>query len=95
MPATRPYTPTVMRTAIPASTVTRVTNGAVATIPSVITMISADSTKSVRMAPLIFCFSSATRSTAGSASAAVSAACSAASSAGVRVSLCATFSNPS
>ena len=51
---------------MPASTATRVAKGASATTPSVITMISADRMKSVRTAPLIFAFSAATTSTAGS-----------------------------
>ena len=69
MAATRPYTPTVMMTAMAASTSNLRQNGASATVPSVMTMISADRMKSVRTAPLILSFSSASRSTAGSCSA--------------------------
>jgi hypothetical protein len=50
-----------------------------ATVPRVITMISAERMKSVRIAPRILSRSKATRSTAGSATAAVSAARAAAS----------------
>jgi hypothetical protein len=46
-------------------TETRVTNGAAATVPSEIVTISAERTKSVRTAPLIFSFSIAARSTSG------------------------------
>ena len=69
MPATRPYTPMVMINAMPASTATCVPNDAAATVPRVMTMISAERMKSVRMAPWILSFSRATRSTVGSASA--------------------------
>ena len=56
-------------------------NGAVATVPSVITMISAERMKSVRTAPLILSFSSATRSTLGSSDTSTSSAWCASSSA--------------
>jgi hypothetical protein len=60
MPATMPYTPTVITSAMPTSTVACLANGSPATVPSAMTMISADRMKSVRIAPLIFSFSSAT-----------------------------------
>ena len=63
--ATRPYTPTVISSAMPTSTATRTPNAAVPTVPSVITMISADRMKSVRMAPLILSRSTARGSTVG------------------------------
>ena len=63
MPATSPYTPTVITTAMAASTATCCPNGAPATVPREMTMISADRMKSVRTAPLILSFSSATMST--------------------------------
>ena len=56
------------------STATRVAKGAVATMPSVITMISADRMKSVRTAPRILAFSADTRSTVGSDRACASSA---------------------
>ncbi len=65
MAATRPYTPTVMSRAMPASTATRVLKGLPATVPSAMTMISAERMKSVRTAPRIFWRSSATTSTCG------------------------------
>ena len=52
-----------------------------ATVPSVMMMISAESMKSVRTAPLILSFSIATRSAVGSMSACISSAACAASSA--------------
>ena len=95
MPATRPYTPTVITIAILVSTLTCVTNGLACTVPSVITMISADKIKSVRIAPLILSFSTATRSMAGSASAVISCSRCAASSGALCKYLCASFSKPS
>ena len=59
---------------MPASTATWVAKGESATVPSVMTMISADRTKSVRTAPRIFSFSKATMSTAGLESAFTSSA---------------------
>ena len=94
--ATSPYTPTVMTRPMTISTTAWFTSGSPATVPSAMAMISADRMKSVRMAPLIFRFSSSTRSTFGSASACSSSARWAASSSRFEwVSLCATFSNPS
>ena len=51
---------------MPTSTATRTPNAAEATVPSVMTMISAERMKSVRTAPLILSFSTVRRSTAGS-----------------------------
>ena len=64
--------------------------------PSAIVMISAERMKSVRTAPLIFCFSSATTSTFGSASARARSRRSLASAARCeRPNLCTSFSKPS
>jgi hypothetical protein len=52
MPATRPYTPIVITTAMLARTATCGPKAASATMPRVMTMISAERTKSVRIAPL-------------------------------------------
>jgi hypothetical protein len=52
LPATRPYTPIVITTAMLARTATCVPKAASATMPRVMTMISAERTKSVRIAPL-------------------------------------------
>ena len=93
MAATRPYTPTVMASAMATSTATCCPNGAFSTVPSAITMISADRMKSVRTAPLIFSFSSATMSTVGSASARASFSCSSSPPCGQK--RCAIFSKPS
>ena len=70
-----------MMTAMAVNTSTWVTNVEFATVPSVMTMISAESMKSVRTAPLILSFSIDTRSAAGSMSACISSASCAASSA--------------
>ncbi len=83
---------------MPTSTATRGPNGWVATVPSAMTMISAERMKSVRIAPLIFCFSMARTSTFSSISAPASLprrSASSASSAGVWKNLCQTFSKPS
>ena len=81
---------------MPTMTATRVPKAAAATVPSAIVMISADRMKSVRTAPLIFCFSSATRSMFGSASARASSLLCCESSALCDCdSLCASFSKPS
>ena len=77
------------------STVSCVMKGLACTVPKVIAMISADKIKSVRIAPLILPFSSATRSTAGFASAVTSFSCEAARPAAVCMNLWATFSKPS
>src|SRR5450830_54308 len=95
MPATMPYTPTVMMAAMAISTATCWLNGALDTVPSEMTMISADRMKSVRMAPWIFSFSSAHRSMSGLATAAASSAWCWASSSGLCRNLWASFSNPS
>ena len=95
MPATSPYTPTIMMIEMLTSTTTCFANTAVATVPSEITMISADRMKSVRTAPLILSRSKATRSTAGLASASTSSAWWASSSFLLCKNLCASFSNPS
>src|SRR5574340_111539 len=84
----------VITTAIPASTATCLPNVASATVPRVMTMISADRMKSVRTAPLILSRSSATRSTAGSVTACASSVSCAAVSPRWR-NLCASFSKPS
>ncbi len=70
-------------------------NSAVATVPRVIATISAERMKSVRTAPLILSFSTATRSTVGSTSAWSSSAWWASSSFASWRNLCASFSNPS
>ena len=80
---------------MPTSTATRWPSEAAATVPRVITTISADRMKSVRTAPLIFSFSKATRSTLGSASASSVSRCSASSSCFECRNLCASFSKPS
>ena len=67
MPATNPYTPTVMATAMIASTRLFCNRVALAADPSAMTIISADNIKSVRMAPLILSFSKATKSIFSSA----------------------------
>ncbi len=95
MPATSPYTPTVMTMAMVLSTVSWVMKGLLCTVPSVMAMISAESMKSVRMAPLILAFSTATRSTAGSDSAVTSSSCSACCSCLLCKNLWASFSKPS
>jgi len=82
----------VIATAMPASTMTCWVKLALATVPRVMAMISADRMKSVRIAPRILSFSKATISTAGSASALAVSACAAASSCRKR---CASFSKPS
>lgn len=51
-PPTRPYTPTVIKIAMPVSTAICVVIGWLCTVPSVMAMISADKIKSVRTAPL-------------------------------------------
>ena len=58
-----------MITAMLASTANCRSSDSVATVPRVMAMISAERTKSVRMAPLILSFSSAAMSTCGSTSA--------------------------
>ena len=77
------------------STVTCVVNGLACTVPKVIAMISADKIKSVRIAPLILSFSTATRSTAGSDSAVTNCSCWAACSGALCTNLWAIFSKPS
>ncbi|MNJ58805.1 hypothetical protein D3C77_544580 [compost metagenome] len=64
IPATSPYTPTVIAMAMMDSTATWRVKSAPATAPRLMTMISADRMKSVRMAPLILLRSNATMSTA-------------------------------
>ena len=80
---------------MPDSTATWVAKGLPATVPSAMTMISAESTKSVRIAPLILSFSIATRSMAGSASNASCSTWRASSSPAACSHLCASFSTPS
>ena len=57
MPATMPYTPSVITTAMPHKTITCWLKVAPATVPKVMAIISADSTKSVRIAPFTLRFS--------------------------------------
>ena len=76
-------------------TVLQLVPAAAATVPSEMTMISADRMKSVRMAPLILVFSSATRSTDSSATACTSSAWCCWSSSALCRYLCASFSKPS
>src|SRR5690606_33370682 len=75
MPATSPYTPTVIASAMATSTSACCRKGRPSTTPSDSTMISAERMKSVRMAPLILSFSYATRSTFSSATALTSSPC--------------------
>ncbi|MCY1344920.1 hypothetical protein D9M69_309690 [compost metagenome] len=84
-----------MIAAIPTSTATCLPKAASATVPRVITMISAERMKSVRIAPLILSFSMATRSTAGLATASASSAWCCSSSSALCSHLCASFSKPS
>ena len=84
-----------MTSAIATSTLNWLVSGLSATVPSAITMISADSTKSVRMAPLILSASKAARSTCSSATAASCSACWRAVSSALCSHLCASFSTPS
>jgi hypothetical protein len=95
MPPTRPYTPTVMISEMAASTANCWAKGWVATVPSEITMISAERMKSVRIAPLILSFSNATMSTDSSLTAPTSSAWCCSSSCGLCSHLCASFSTPS
>ncbi|EWS62405.1 hypothetical protein Y695_04367 [Hydrogenophaga sp. T4] len=68
---------------MPTSTDTRCPKLAAVTVPSVMTMISAERMKSVRIAPLIFSFSNATRSTFSSLTAFTSSAWCASTSSGL------------
>ena len=84
-----------MMMAMPDSTATCWANAAVATVPKVMAMISADKIKSVRIAPLILSFSNSTKSTLASTSAFKSFSSCAWVSALLCKNLCASFSNPS
>ena len=80
---------------IPTSTANCSISGLLATVPKVITMISAERTKSVRTAPLILSFSNCTISTVSSSMASNNSAWCCASSSGLCSHLWAIFSNPS
>jgi len=77
------------------STASWVCSGALATVPSAMTMISADRMKSVRMAPLTLSRSKVAMSTCGSAMAFTSSSWWVLSSSGLCRNLCASFSKPS
>ncbi|MCY1552026.1 hypothetical protein D9M68_883990 [compost metagenome] len=85
----------VMMMEMPTSTATWRAKLASATLPKVMTMISAERMKSVRTAPWIFSFSKATRSICSSLTACTSSAWCCWSSALRLASACTTFSVPS